>query len=130
MRVLIVEDEPLIAYDLISEIEAGHHDVVGQCRTANEAIALAENLRPDVIVMDIGLIGDESGLDAARRIRQEFGIGCVFISATLDRVNPEEWGDINPVALIPKPFRDQALSRAINEVQAKQTPKTSPKKAG
>lgn len=93
-RVLVVEDEPLIEYDLISEIEADDHVVIGQCNLADAAIQMAENLRPDVVVMDIGLLRDQSGLDAAREIRTRFGIGCIFVSATLDRVEPEQWADI------------------------------------
>lgn len=114
-RVLIVEDEPLIAYDLMSEIEADDHLVVGQCSTAREALALAETLKPDVIVMDIGLLGERSGIEAAREIRQRFGIGSIFISATLDRVDPTVWEEINPIALIRKPYRDKALSDAIKK---------------
>lgn len=117
-RVLVVEDEPLIAFDLISEIEAGEHEVIGHCRTADEAYAAAGEKRPDVIVMDIGLLGSATGLDAARRIREDYGIGCVFVSATLDRVAPEEWGSIEPVALLSKPYRDKALARAIGTANA------------
>lgn len=117
-RVLVVEDEPLIALDLINEIEAGDHEVVGHCRTADEAIALAEQARPDIMVMDIGLMGKGTGLDAARRIREELGIGSIFVSATLDRVSETSWEGIEPVALIAKPYRDKTLARAISAVKA------------
>ena len=114
-RVLIVEDEPLIAYDLKSEIEADGHEVVGQCSTAKDAVALSETLQPDLIVMDIGLLGDESGIEAAREVRDRFGIGCIFVSATLDRVDSTVWSDIQPIALIRKPYRDSALRDAIKK---------------
>ena len=114
-RVLIVEDEPLIAYDLKSEIEADGHEVVGQCGTAKEAVTLCETLQPDLIVMDIGLLGDESGIEAAREVRDRFGIGSIFVSATLDRVEPTVWNDIQPIALIRKPYRDSALRDAIKK---------------
>lgn len=113
MRVLVVEDEPLIAFDLIAEIESGQHDVVGQCSTAETAIRLAETLKPDVVVMDIGLMGRRNGLQAAQEIRSRFGIGSIFVSATLDRVDPETWGQIQPLALIRKPYRDEDLNQAI-----------------
>lgn len=112
-RVLIVEDEPLIAYDLRTEIEENNHDVVGLCNSASSAVAMAENLRPDVIVMDINLLGHQSGLEAGREIRERFDIGCIYVSATLDRVDPEIWNDIRPIALIRKPYRDEALAKAI-----------------
>lgn len=112
-RVLIVEDEPLIAYDLISEIEADGHVVVAQCTTGREAISLSETHKPDVIVMDIGLLGDKNGIEAAREIQERFGIGCIFVSATLDRVDPAVWAEIKPLALIRKPYRDSALRDAI-----------------
>ena len=114
-RVLVVEDEPLIAYDLIAEIESGSHTVVGHVRSADEAVAFVGRERPDLIVMDIGLKGDASGLDAARRIRETYGIGCIFVSATLDRVDPAQWEAIKPLALLTKPYRDAALARAIRD---------------
>ncbi|MGB6231814.1 MAG: response regulator [Litorimonas sp.] len=114
--VLIVEDEPLIAYDLVSEIESEDHVVVGQCNTAVEAISLCDQLRPDVVVMDIGLLGDRTGLDAARTIRESFDIGSIFVSATLDRVRPDDWDGIRPIDRIRKPYRDQALAKAISSV--------------
>lgn len=112
-RVLIVEDEPIIAYDLISEIKADGHDVVGQCSTAQKAVSLAQTLKPDLIIMDIGLLGTQTGLEAAREIKTRLGIGSIFVSATLDRVDPNVWNDIEPVALIRKPYGDEALLKAI-----------------
>ena len=114
-RILIVEDEALIAYDLKIQLETDQHEVVGQCRTAEDAIAFCEHLRPDIVVMDIGLLGSQNGIEAAREIRHRFGIGSIFISATLDRVDPNVWTDINPVALIRKPYRDQDLNEAIQK---------------
>ena len=114
-RILIVEDEPLIAYDLISEIEADGHVVVAQCSTGVEAVSLSETHRPDVIVMDIGLLGDKTGIEAAREIQQRFEIGCIFVSATLDRVDPSVWAEIEPIALIRKPYRDNVLIDAIRK---------------
>ena len=76
---------------------------------------MARRLKPDIIVMDIGLIGDGNGLEAAQEIRETLGIGCVFISATLDRVEADKWKAIKPVALIPKPYRDDLLSKAIRD---------------
>lgn len=113
-RILIVEDEPLIAYDLRTEIENGRHHVVGECGTASDAVKMAGELRPDLVVMDIGLSGQGTGIDAAREIRAQFDIGCIFVSATLDTVDPELWNDIQPVALIQKPYRDEALANAIS----------------
>jgi len=114
-RVLIVEDEPLIAYDLKTEIEDNNHHVVGVCSTAASAIQMAGDLRPDVIVMDIGLLGSKTGIEAGRDIRDRFDIGCIFVSATLDRVETDVWNDIRPVALIRKPYRDDALAKAVSK---------------
>lgn len=117
-RIIIVEDEPLIAYDLISAIESDNHMVVGQASSANEAVKLAGTLKPDLVIMDIGLLGKQTGLDAAREIRQRHGIGCIFVSATLDRIAADDWSDIEPVALIRKPYRDKTLSDAISKTSA------------
>ena len=69
-RILLVEDQPVVRSGIRALFEqSGEHTVIGEASTATEAVDLAESLKPEMIVMDIGL-GEESGISALRRIRQ------------------------------------------------------------
>jgi CheY-like chemotaxis protein len=81
LLILIVEDEPVVRLELESIVtEAGHH-VVGGAADAAEAIRLAGIHRPDVILMDIVLVGDMDGIEAARIIHDSLAIRSLFVSA-------------------------------------------------
>ena len=84
LDVLIVEDEALIAMDLEIQVAAAGHVVVGAVRTADEAVAQAASLLPDVVLMDLRLAEGSSGIDAGRRIYEDCHIRCIYISGNLD----------------------------------------------
>jgi CheY-like chemotaxis protein len=84
LRVLIVEDEFFISLDTQNLLQALGHDVVGIAVTAEEAVQLAGRDRPDVVLMDIRLIGPRDGIAAAAEIRANFGIGSIFVTANTD----------------------------------------------
>ena len=73
-RILIVEDEPIVAADLSAHLKRLHYQPVGRAASGAQAIALAGELRPDLVLMDIRLEGDMDGVDAAVAIRQRFHI--------------------------------------------------------
>ena len=84
LRILIVEDEFFIALDVEEQAKALGHIVVGTAITADEAIAMAEKEKPDVVLMDIRLIGEKDGIAAAREIQSQFGIQSIFVTANTD----------------------------------------------
>src|SRR4029079_5087068 len=80
-RVMIIEDEPVIALNLRDIVEAAGHEVVGSAGTVDEAVTLARAARPGLILADIRLQDGGSGLDAVNRILGEADVPVVFITA-------------------------------------------------
>ena len=83
-RILIVEDERLIAQGLWLRVTALGHTVVGLAASGEEPIAQAAALEPDIILMDIGFRGAMDGIDAARHIRARAQIPVIYLSAYAD----------------------------------------------
>jgi DNA-directed RNA polymerase specialized sigma24 family protein/CheY-like chemotaxis protein len=110
-RILIIEDEPIIALDIATTVRQSGHAVVGIAATHREAVAAAEREGPELILADIQLADNSSGLEAVQEILQERGVPVVFITAFPDRlltgVRPE------PTFLITKPFDAETLRVSI-----------------
>src|SRR4029079_3800854 len=83
---LIVEDEVMIALGLQADLEALGFEVSGLAANAREAMSLAMNYKPDLVVMDIYLNGARDGIEAARSIREIFGTQIIFVTAYTDDV--------------------------------------------
>ena len=116
--VLIVEDELLIAMDLELQLAEFGHEVVAIAIDPDEAVAAARACRPDLALMDLHLAHGTSGVDAARRLREELGLRCVFVSATLDRGTVAALGALDPAGFVPKPVQPAMLRRVIEQAAA------------
>ncbi len=103
-KVLIVEDEPLIAFLAQTALLDAGYDVVGTAMTAGQAVANAAETRPGIVLMDIRLRGRGDGVDAALEIRRRFGIPCIFTSATVDQRTFDRGRAAAPVAWLNKPY--------------------------
>ena len=91
-RILIVEDEALIAMDLTRRLERAGYVVADVASSGDEAIRLAASHCPDLILMDIRIQGARDGIDIAEEIRTKFDIPVIFLTAhaddeTLDRAS-------------------------------------------
>ncbi|MGE0423576.1 MAG: response regulator [Reyranellaceae bacterium] len=113
--ILIVEDEPLIAWALSNMAEDLGFDVIGPVATELEAIDEARRRRPDAILMDFRSSGGGNGLSAARRIREaEMAIPIVFCTAYAGETGlREEMLAVPGSALITKPVQRSQLQRAL-----------------
>jgi CheY-like chemotaxis protein len=112
-RVLVIEDEPIIAADLESIVEGLGHTVTGNAVTHKEAVELAKRDRPGLILCDIQLADDSSGLDAIDEILGEFDAPVIFITAYPERLLTGQRGE--PAYLIAKPFKPDAVKAAISQ---------------
>jgi signal transduction histidine kinase/DNA-binding response OmpR family regulator len=112
-RILIVEDEPIVAADLSAHLKRLHYQTVGRAASGAQAIALAGELRPDLVLMDIRLEGDMDGVDAAVAIRQRFRIPSLFISAFSEQATIDRAKVAEPFGYILKPFDSQELRANI-----------------
>jgi CheY-like chemotaxis protein len=115
-RILIIEDEPIIALDLAQTVERAGHTVVGIASTHKEAVALAREHRPELILADIQLADDSSGLDAVREILSEADVPVIFITAFPERLLSGERPE--PTFLITKPFDTDTLHVSISQALA------------
>lgn len=81
LRILIVEDEQIVAADLEGKLKRMGHRVVGMASSGEEAIALAGRLGPDLVLMDVRLHGEMDGAEAAQGIQRTAGTPIIFITA-------------------------------------------------
>lgn len=112
-RVLIIEDEPLIAMDLETIVRDQGHEVTGVAVTRDEAVALAMDDRPGLVLADIQLADDSSGIDAVKDILAQFNVPVIFITAFPERLLTGERPE--PTFLITKPFQRSTVKAAISQ---------------
>ncbi len=113
-RVLVVEDEKIIAKDIESTLKRIGHESAGSVSKGEDAVTMTETLKPDLILMDITLKGELDGIEAAKIINDRYGVPIVFITAHQDEVTIEKTKGTNPYGYITKPLDDRDLSTAIN----------------
>jgi len=109
--VLIIEDEPLIAMDLETIVRDLGHEVSGVAVTRDEAVAAARAHRPGLVLADIQLADDSSGIDAVKDILDDFSVPVIFITAFPERLLTGERPE--PTFLITKPFQRATVKAAI-----------------
>jgi len=117
MRILIVEDEVLIAMHLEMLVAQLGHEVCAIALSADEAVAHAAVYRPDVALMDIRLARGSSGIDAAREMHACFGLRCIFLSGNLDEAAKIAVHPFDPVDFIGKPVLPVMLQRALKKAE-------------
>jgi two-component system, response regulator PdtaR len=112
-RVLIVEDEVLIAEELKERLVALGFCVVAAVDTAEESIAVATSQRPDLVLMDIRLKGVKDGIQAAREIRRQVDLPIVYLTAYSDTRTVEQAKQSPHDAYLLKPFQHEELLSTI-----------------
>lgn len=112
-RILIVEDEGIIAADLAGMLRQSGHEVVDLASTGADAIAKAEQLRPDLVLMDIMLAGNMDGVTAAEEIRRRCHLPVLFLSAHSDGPTLERAKLTEPYGYIVKPVLERDLRIGI-----------------
>ncbi|WP_375271135.1 response regulator [Sphingomonas sp.] len=125
-RVLIVEDEALLAMDIEALVEDAGHQVVGEAASVHELEALPLSAEPDLAFVDLQLALGTNGLDAAKLIRERWARAAViFVTANPKKI-PEDFAGAHGV--IPKPFSRAGLTSALRYIEEGLTtpPPTSP----
>jgi response regulator of citrate/malate metabolism len=111
--VLIVEDEFLIADMFEAQIEDMGITVCGIAGTADQAIALAREHRPVLVLMDVRLKGDKDGVDAAIAIHSTVGSKIIFITGSREPANIQRMKLDHSIAVLFKPIYGRVLQRAV-----------------
>ena len=117
-RVLVVEDDFLIAMQTEVALTAAGFEVVGPATTAEEAVTLAGEAQPTLAVMDIRLASTRDGIDAARQLYQDFAIRCIFATAHDDAHTRGRAEPYAPLGWLPKPYTMASLVAVVAEAVA------------
>ncbi len=112
-RILVVEDESLVAQDLGRTLGKMGFEVPAAADSGEEAIRLAEEIRPDLVMMDIKLKGRMEGIEAAGVIRSTMGVPVIFLTAHSDTTTVERAKNAGAYGFILKPFKDRELEITI-----------------
>jgi len=111
-KLLIVEDDYLIATDLQRILEKAGYIVTGLADSVEEALQIIGNVRPDIVLLDIFLKGEMTGIDLARTLKQR-NIPFVFLTANSNQKVMEEVKKTEPYGFLVKPFRDKDVLSAL-----------------
>jgi CheY-like chemotaxis protein/DNA-directed RNA polymerase specialized sigma24 family protein len=112
-RVLIIEDEPVIALELKSIVESLGHTVVGTADREKEAVAIADRAVPNLVLADIQLRGEDSGIEAVRNILERHTVPVIFITAYPERLLTGK--GVEPTFIISKPYDPSMVRAAVSQ---------------
>ncbi|PRD43992.1 response regulator [Phyllobacterium phragmitis] len=112
-RIMIIEDEPLIAMDIEQMVQSLGHEVVGIARTRQEALELYKSTKPRMVLADIQLADGSSGIDAVNDILQNDTIPVIFVTAFPERLLTGERPE--PTFLVTKPFNPEMVKALISQ---------------
>jgi len=112
-RVMIIEDEPIIAADIAAMVTSLGHEVTGIARTHTEAVALGKDNTPDLILADIQLADNSSGIDAVNDLLEVMDVPVIFITAFPERLLTGDRPE--PAFLISKPFQEAQVLSAVSQ---------------
>ena len=112
-KILIVDDEVVVAEDIRRQLRALGYLVVGVVASGDEAVRLAGEHQPDLILMDIKLKGPMDGIDAARTIQSRYGTPVIYLTAFSDEETLERARETLPLAYLIKPFVSSDLRAAL-----------------
>ncbi len=114
MRLLIVEDEMIIALDLRLRLERFGHEVVGIAMNSEEALELCGKKKPDIILMDIHIKGSKDGIETTQLIQQQFNVPIVYLTGSAGEDVMQRAFKTEPFGYLIKPFSDSDLKVVID----------------
>ncbi|WP_260691413.1 response regulator [Rhizobium laguerreae] len=115
IRILIVEDEFLIALELEYRLRDAGFEVIGIAATAGEALSIATSDRPALAIMDIRLADRTDGIQAAIELHATLGVRSIFASAHADPETRKRAAAASPIGWLQKPYPAEALINLIRQ---------------
>jgi len=112
-RILVIEDESLVAEEIRVALKNFGYEIVGVARTGKEALNLANEFSPDLALVDIKLRGDMDGIETAEKLRSQFGIPIVYLTVLVDQDTLDRIKQTQPFGFIVKPFEERELRGVI-----------------
>lgn len=117
-RILIVEDEALVAMAAADVLEACGYEIVGTAISHDEALACSVAAVPDLVLMDIRLKGTTDGIETARMLRTSYGCRIVLVTGQSDRTTRARASALEPEGYLTKPFTPAQLADAVAQALA------------
>ncbi|MDG2448821.1 MAG: response regulator transcription factor [Saprospiraceae bacterium] len=112
-RIIIVEDEVLIAEDLRDVIESLGYEVADVCHNSERALDQIHTLRPDMVILDINIRGTKTGIEVGQIIQDNYDIPFIYLSSLSDRDTLNKAKITRPRGYLVKPFKDRDLLSTI-----------------
>lgn len=117
LRVMVVEDEAVVALLLSSYLTKWGYDVTGIADNFDEAVEMFDSAHPDLVLMDISIMGSRDGIETAQALRdRRRDLPIIFISAFSDQGTARRVEESGAYAFLPKPFDAASLERKVREV--------------
>ncbi|MCC7450850.1 MAG: response regulator [Anaerolineae bacterium] len=129
-RIMVVEDEGIVALDIRNKLRRMGYSVTGIADSGEDAVIMALDTKPDLVLMDIRLKGEMDGIEAARQIRKQYSIPVVYLTAYADTTTRRRADATGPAAYLLKPFDDIELHGVIQQVLVEVGPESSSTNGG
>lgn len=113
-KILIVEDEAIVAESIAETLAKYRYDVVGIAFSGEEAVSMARKFSPDLILMDIILAGEIDGVEASEIIKKSLSVPIIFLTANSDETTLQRAKITEPFGYITKPYREKELHSAVS----------------
>ena len=113
IKILIVEDEMIIAANISLQLTKLGYNIVGTVPRSEEALSCIKQNLPDIVLMDINLKGDLDGIETVKLIQKNHNVAVIYLTANADEANFNRAKSTHPHAFISKPFKKLDLQRAI-----------------
>jgi DNA-binding LytR/AlgR family response regulator len=113
LKILIVEDEMLIAANISIQLESLGYEILGIIPRGQEAINVIKSDKPDLVLMDINLKGEMDGIETATLMQLDGAIPIIYLSANTDEASFKRAKATNPYAFLSKPFKKLDLKNAL-----------------
>lgn len=114
LKLLVIEDDFIIGADVAMQLTNAGYDVLGIISKGSDALSKLEDLKPDLILMDIHLKGEMDGIETAHQINKRFNIPIIYLTANADDATYQKARATKPYAFIAKPFSNVDLLRSID----------------
>jgi len=119
-KILVVEDNMIIQMYLSRTVRDCGFEVVGEARDCDTALELIDQNQPDLIIMDLGLVGNKDGVETATIVNELYNIPIIFITGNSDEHTIERAKNVNPYDIIIKPIDEDRLINILLQFKKEQ----------
>ena len=116
-KILIIEDDMIIQLFISKVLKNAGFEISGEGRSCKQALELVAKTKPDLILMDIGIVGDKDGIETAELINKDYDIPILFMTGNSDSTTTERARATNPIDILLKPIDEGRLKRKLLDLK-------------